>query len=160
METIPQEILVYIVAALVLVVIVLIVFLVRTEIRLKRLSRGNGSFNLENSIKSIDEDLGKLEKFRTDMETYLTSVEKRLKRSVQGVSNVSFSAFQGLDSGGKQSFATAFLNEEGDGVIFSTLHSRDRVNVFAKEIKNFKSQLSLTDEEKNALTRASESCKL
>ena len=160
METIPQEIIVYTVAALVVAVIVLIVFLIKTEIRLKRLSRGQGEFNIEDTIKSIENDLKDLGVFRSDMKGYLTSVEKRLKRSVQGISNVSFSAFQGLDSGGNQSFATAFLNEEGDGIILSTLHSRDRVNVFAKEIKGFKSVLSLTDEEKSALTQAENSCKL
>lgn len=160
METIPQEIIMYTVAALVVVVIVLVIFLIRTEIRLKRLSRGQGKFNLEDTIKSIENDLEDLGVFRSDMKDYLTSVEKRLKRSVQGVSNVSFSAFQGLDSGGNQSFATAFLNEEGNGIILSTLHARDRVNVFAKEIKAFNCELTLTDEEKSALTQAKKSCKL
>jgi hypothetical protein len=73
---------------------------------------------------------------------------------------LSFKAFQGLDSGGHQSFASAFLDENGNGLIISTLHSRDRVNVFAKEIKQFSAAVSLTEEEKTALTQAKESCKL
>lgn len=160
MPTIPQEILVYTIIALVIIVIVLIVFVTRLEIRLKRLSQGNRKFNLEDAIKSLENNIGGLENFRTDIEKYLISVEKRLKKSIQGVSNINFSAFQGLDSGGNQSFANAFLNEEGDGIILSTIHSRDRVNVFAKKIKNSKCELSLTDEEKEALTQAIESCKL
>jgi hypothetical protein len=46
-----------------------------------------------------------------------------------------FKAFDGMKSGGTNSFSLALLNEEGDGVILSTLHSRERVNVYSKEIK-------------------------
>ena len=128
--------------------------------RLKKLTRGQNQFSLEDTIKSIEKDLGNLGEFRSEVEKYLSTVEKRLKKSVQAIENVNFSAFQGLDSGGNQSFATAFLNEQGSGVIISTIHSRDRVNVFAKEIKNFSCELTLSDEEKDALTRAKDSCKL
>lgn len=160
MSAIPQEIIIYILIALVVIILMLIIFLIRMEIRLKRLSRGQGKFNLEDAIKSIEKDIGELGKFRGEVENYLTLVEKRLKKSIQGVSNISFSAFKGLDSGGNQSFATAFINEKGDGIVISTLHARDRVNVFAKEIKDLKCHLSLTEEEKSALTQATKSCKL
>jgi hypothetical protein len=160
MINIQQEILVYIVAVLIVLSVILIFFLIRTEIRFKRLSRGNGKFNLEDSIKSIEEDLIEIEKFKMDMEKYLITLEKRVKKSIQGVSNINFKAFEGLDSGGNQSFALVFLNENGDGIILSTLHARDRVNVFSKKISNFKCDLLLTEEEQKALTQAKESCKL
>ena len=46
------------------------------------------------------------------------------------------------------------LNEEGDGVVFSSLYSRERMSVFAKPIKNNKSEYELTSEEKEALKKA------
>lgn len=160
MFTIPQEIIIYIIAGILILVAVLILWIVRLELKLKTLTRGQNGFNIESTLKSIESDLNNLFLFKEDIEKYLKKVEIRLRRSVQGVSIMSFKAFQGLDSGGHQSFASAFLDENGNGLIISTLHSRDRVNVFAKEIKQFASAVSLTEEEITALTQAKESCKL
>ncbi|MFT5180126.1 MAG: hypothetical protein ACI9GH_000571 [Candidatus Paceibacteria bacterium] len=129
----------------------------KLEERLKKLTRGNKYESIEKTLGSIEEDLQKFGVFKKDIEEYLKNVEKRLGRSIQGVHIESFNAFNGLDSGG-QSFATALLNENGDGVIISTLHSRDRVNIFSKQIKNFKSDTKLTEEEELALTKARKSC--
>jgi hypothetical protein len=160
MLTIPEEMIIYIIAGILILVAILILWIVRLELKLKTLTRGQNGFNIESTLKSIESDLNNLFLFKDDLEKYLKKVEIRLKRSVQGVSILSFKAFQGLDSGGHQSFASAFLDENGNGLIISTLHSRDRVNVFAKEIKQFSSAVSLTEEEKTALTQAKESCKL
>ena len=68
---------------------------------------------------------------------------------------------KGDGSGGNQSFATGFLSEEKNGVIISSMYSRDHVSVFAKPIKNFISeQGELTAEEKDALNHAKDSIKL
>lgn len=160
MFTIPQDSIIYIIAGMLVLISGLIIWIVRIESRLKTLTRGQNGFNIESTLKSIESDLNNLFLFKGDMEKYLKTVEIRLRRSVQGLSTVSFKAFQGLDSGGHQSFASAFLDENGNGLIISTLHSRDRVNVFAKEIKQFSAAVSLTEEEKTALTQAKESCKL
>lgn len=157
MSSIDTNVIIYILSTIALL---LIVWVVRLELKLKRLTRGKNGGSIEDAIKSIDADLKNFGLFRRDIERYLETVEKRLKRSVQGVHNVSFKAFKGMDSGGNQSFATALLNEKGDGVIISTLHARDRVNVFSKEVRDFKALLSLTEEEQSALTKAQESCKL
>jgi len=160
MITIPQEFVVYTIIGLIAAVLILIVLIVHLYARVRTLSRGRKGENIEQVFKSFEAELKEHNAFRSEMKTYLTSVEKRLRRSVQGVANVGFNAFQGLDSGGRQSFATAFLNEHGDGVLISTLHARERVNVFAKEIKGFKASVTLSAEEQDALTQAQESCKL
>jgi len=160
MPTIPQELVLYIALVLGIVVIALTVWIIRLEQKIKTLSRGRNGENLDQIIKSFEKDIATLGTFRHETERYLTSVERRLRRSVQGIGHVGFNAFQGLDSGGRQSFATAILDESGNGVILSTLHARDRVNVFAKEIKQFAALATLTQEEQDALTRAQESCKL
>jgi hypothetical protein len=58
------------------------------------------------------------------------------------------------DQGSNQSFAIGLLNEEKDGVVISSLYSRERMSVFAKPIKNGKSDYELTQEEKEALQKA------
>ena len=45
------------------------------------------------------------------------------------------------------------LNEDGDGVVLSSLYARDRMSVFAKPIKNNKSEYELSNEEKEVLSK-------
>ncbi len=58
------------------------------------------------------------------------------------------------DQGSNQSFAIGMLNEDGDGVVISSLYSRDRMSIFAKPVKDKKSTYELSTEEKEALRKA------
>lgn len=125
----------------------------------KKILRG-ASKDLGTSVMQVVKDMKDLDEFRTELEKYLHTVEVRLKTSLRGINTLRFNPFQGDGSGGFQSFATAFLNEEGTGVIISSLHARDRMSVFAKPVSKFTSELTLTEEEQEALSKAKESCKL
>jgi hypothetical protein len=126
-----------------------------TRRRLKRLVLGrNGS--IEESIAILAREGKEIKEFRTELEQYLKLVESRLRGSVQGVATVRFNPFVG-GQGGNQSFATAFLDEEGSGVVFSTLYARDRVGVYAKPVDKGASSFELTQEEKDAIAEATES---
>jgi hypothetical protein len=46
------------------------------------------------------------------------------------------------------------MNEEGDGVVFSSLYSRERVSIFAKPVKKQASEFELSAEERDAMKRA------
>jgi hypothetical protein len=148
---------IYIILGLFLICLILIIWNIRLEIKNRHLLRGKNARSLEDTFVNIQRDLDKFEVFKKEIEAYLVNIEKRLSTSVRGVHNISFSAFQGLESGGK-SFATAFINEKGDGVIISSIQARERISIFAKQIKNYKSEVELSDEEKEALTKAKESC--
>ena len=76
----------------------------------------------------------------------------KLKKSIRGLEIIRFNPFP--DQGSNQSFAIGMLNEEGDGVVFSSLYSRERMSIFAKPIKNNKSEYELSTEEKEALEKA------
>jgi len=71
---------------------------------------------------------------------------------VRGVGVVRFNPFTA--QGGNQSFAAAFLDEQGSGVVLSTLYARDRVGVYAKPVDNGSSSFELTEEEKEAISKA------
>ncbi|HMO78662.1 MAG TPA: DUF4446 family protein [Candidatus Paceibacterota bacterium] len=148
---------IYIISGLILVLIFLLIWNIRLEIKIKRLLRGKNSHSIEDSIIKIQSDLNNLQIFKAEIEKHLINVEKRLSTSIRSVENINFNAFTGLESGGK-SFATVFLNEKGDGIILSSLHARDRISVFVKQIKKYKSNIELSEEEKNVLTKAKESC--
>lgn len=131
-----------------------ILWVIRLEIRLQKLFKGSDGKNVESAIISGRKRIEVLEQFRKELETYLAAVEKRLKRSVQGLETIRFNPFKGTGDGGNQSFAVAFLNESGDGVVFSSLYARERMSVFAKPIKNGRSEFGLTVEEKDAIEKA------
>ena len=146
-------------AALILVTIILLVLVILMHLKLRKFLVGKNAKDIGDSLVSVSSDLKELQGFRTDLEKYLTEVEKRLKKSVQSVNTVRFNPFKGTGGGGNQSFSTTFLNEEGDGVIISSLYSREHVSVFSKPVKKHTSEYELSDEEKESLENAKKGLK-
>lgn len=140
--------------ALLGLVVILTIWIIRIEVRLSKILRGKDAKSLEDTIRIFGEEIKDLEKFREDSIGYMKLIELRLKRSAQAVETIRFNPFKGTGSGGNQSFATAILNEKGEGVILTSLYSRDRVSVFSKPIKKFSSEFELTDEERQVLETA------
>ena len=106
------------------------------------------------SLTHVTNNLDELQKFRAELESYLATVEKRLRKSVQSVHTMRFNPFHGTGGGGKQSFATTLLNEDGDGVIISSLYARDHVSVFGKPVRKHASEYELSEEEQESLDHA------
>jgi hypothetical protein len=124
-----------------------------TEKRLKRFFRGKKGRDLEDSIITLEENIKKLTEAKNNIEQELLTVNAKLKKSIRGLETIRFNPFP--DQGSNQSFAIGMLNEDGDGVVISSLYSRDRMSVFAKPIKDKKSTYELSTEEKKALEQAS-----
>jgi len=128
------------------------IWIIKTEKRLKRFFLGKKAKDLEDTIVSLEEEIIKLKKAKENAETEIKEINSKLKKSIRGLETIRFNPFP--DQGSNQSFAIGMLNEEGDGVVLSSLYSRDRMSVFAKPIKNGKSDYELTEEENNAIKKA------
>lgn len=128
------------------------VWVVKTEKRLKKFFMGKKAQDLESTIAILEDDIVKLKKAKDSTEKEIAEINEKLRQSVRGLATVRFNPFP--DQGGNQSFAIGMLNEQGDGVVLSSLYSRERMSVFAKPVKNGKSEYELTGEEKEALKRA------
>ncbi len=139
-----------------LALVIALIMLVRIEWRFSKLTRGRHGNSLEDIIKTLNERAQESKAFEEDMERYLTGVEKRLRRSIQRVETVRFNPFKGTGEGGNQSFATAFISEDGDGMVLSSIYARDRMSVFAKPVEKKKSKFELTEEEQDVLKAAAE----
>ncbi len=137
-----------------LAVIILVVIVIMMHLKIKRFLVGMDSKNISDSLSSVSGELGELKEFRGELEKYLSGVEKRLRKSVRSVHTVRFNPWHGSGEGGNQSFATAFMNEDGDGVLISSLYSRDHVSVFGKPLKKRESAHELSEEEKKAVDEA------
>lgn len=133
--------------------VIVIAWLIRFELRLKKFWRGHKGADLEEIIANIGHELVRLHKEVGKLNSRQAEMNGRLRKSVQKVHTVRFNPFR--DQGGNQSFATCFLNEEGNGVVFSSLYSRDKVSVYAKPIQGMSSEYELSIEEKEALKEAS-----
>ncbi|MBC7246792.1 MAG: DUF4446 family protein [Actinobacteria bacterium] len=80
---------------------------------------------------------------------YLTEV---LAGALQRVAVVRFDAFE--DMGGKLSYSAAMLDENGDGVIFTSIYGRNENRTYAKAVLGGRSSHVLSREEAEALKRA------
>ena len=139
---------------LAIITITLLVIVISMHFRMKKFLIDVDSKNIAESLTSVADSLKSLQKFQKEMETYLTSVEKRLRRSVQSVHTVRFNPFHGAGGGGNQSFASVFLNEEGDGVVISSLYSREQTSVYSKPIRKYNSEHELSTEERDSIEKA------
>ena len=133
-------------------IIVGAIWVIKTEKRLKRFFLGKKAKDLEDTIITLESDITKLKQYKEKTEKELIVINKKLKKSIRGVETIRFNPFP--DQGSNQSFTIGMLNEEEDGVVISSLYSRERMSIFAKPIKNGKSEYELTEEEKEALKKA------
>jgi len=85
---------------------------------------------------------------------HLEQLQSQTNQCLQRVGLVRYDAFP--DMGGQQSFALAVLNEHGDGVVLSGIHSRQEMRVYAKPIQKRTSTIGLSDEEQQALRAATQ----
>ena|SRR3989338_154676 len=128
-----------------------------TEKRLKRFFLGKKAKDLEDTIITLEQEISKLHKGRVEAEQNIAMIQNKLKKSIRGLETVRFNPFP--DQGSNQSFAIGMLDEEGDGVVISSLYARERMSVFAKPVKGGKSEYELSSEEKEVLEKAKISAK-
>lgn len=146
----------FVIYMLSVIVIIFTVWLVRLEIKMRRLLKGKDAKSLEDTILGNVESIKQMREFQKEAVNYFENIENRLSRSIQSVETIRFNPFKGTGDGGSQSFSTSFLNEKGDGVVISSLYSRDRISIFSKPLEKFGSKFELTDEEKQVLKASKE----
>ncbi len=139
------------------IIAILFIFLffwvAQTEKRLKKFFMGTKAKSLEESFTALINKVETLEEDKKALQQEIAVLHKKARQSIRGVETLRFNPFQ--DAGSNQSFAIALLNEDKDGVLLSSLYSRERMSVFAKPIKKGSSEYDLTTEEKDVLKKAS-----
>lgn len=143
------SILVYILSG---VIVVLLLWIGLTEYRFKKFFAGTKARNLEEVMVKLGERMKELNDSQDKINKHLVVVDTRLNKSIRNVEAIRFNPF--LDAGSNQSFAISFLNDEGNGVVMSSLYARDRMSIFAKPIIGGKSEFELSDEEKEVLEKS------
>ena len=113
---------------------------------------GKNAKSLEKDIIGLYEDnkfiKASAEKNKNDIRT----LYKKLQSTFQKVGIVKYDAFNQM--GGQLSFSLALLDENDNGFILNCVHSTEGCYSYTKEIKNGMCEISLGDEEKEALNIA------
>ncbi len=144
-----ENILLYGIIALSILIIIFGIILFNLSKKLKKLSSGKSTKSLESIIinnNELSKELAKKQEFHSMEITYLKS---QLEKTIQHISVVRFDALG--DSGGQQSFAIGLTDSHKNGIVISSMYTRNQMRIFAKEITDGESRHKLTDEEKQVI---------
>lgn len=140
---------------LIAIIIFILIRMMILERRLKNLLVGKNAQDLEETISNNISTIQKMDKRILLIAQEIDNINQRLAKAIQKVHTVRFNPFK--EQGSNQSFATSFLNEKGDGVVISSLYSRDKVSIYAKPVTSGRSEYELSEEEKESIAKAEQS---
>lgn len=143
-------------AVIILVLLVLTIVNICSIVKLKKqynkFMLGKNAKSLEKEIIALFEDnkfiKASSEKNKKDIRT----LYKNMESAFQKIGIIKYDAFNQM--GGKLSFSLALLDENNNGFILNSVHSTEGCYSYTKQIKNGQSNISLGDEEKQALDMA------
>lgn len=104
--------------------------------------------NLQGLLSQFKDLKENLEKFSEELE----KLKKESKFSIQRTGIVRFNPFSEI--GGNQSFSIALLDGKNNGLVITSLYTREGNRIYAKPIVDGKSQYLLSREEKEAIEKA------
>ncbi len=107
---------------------------------------------LPENIDELIREFGFIKSENEKLKKEVEKIKKEQRFCLQSVGMVRFNPFHA--EGGNQSFSAAFLNKEGDGIVVTSLYTKDGNRVYGKPIKEGKSEYSLSDEEEKAIKEA------
>ncbi|MBA3778944.1 MAG: DUF4446 family protein [Chloroflexi bacterium] len=143
-------------AALLAFTLVWIVVLTRQVVDLRRrmasMTRGSDGRSLEGVLESHLQRVYDVAREVKAVDARATTLEGRGRKSIQRVGLVRFNPFE--DTGSNQSFAVALLDDDEDGIVISSLHSRQTTRVYAKPISAGIGDAPLSAEEAEAVRLA------
>jgi len=134
------------------VVIWLALRLRRLETHYRALTTGVEGENLAAVLEGhVGEVRGAVAK-TSELDTLARRLEREGRTHFQRIGFQRFNPFR--DAGGDQSFAVALTDQDGNGVVISSLHSRDATRVYGKPLAGWQSPYPLTDEERAVIEQA------
>lgn len=137
---------------LVVLVIVQICNYSKLSKKYKKFMQGKDAKSLEKDIIGLYEDNKFLKNSTDKNKKDIRTLYKKMESTYQKCGIVKYDAFQQM--GGKLSFSLALLNEKNDGFIMNSVHSTDGCYSYTKIVKDGNCNISLGDEEKQALNIA------
>lgn len=142
------------------ILIILTLWLIATNIvlwqmisRYHRLTHSIKKKELRNFLENAVSELKEQRKATDELENWIKKLQKQEEKHLQKVGFIRFNPF--IDTGGNQSFCLTVLDRHDNGIVISSLHSRDNTRLYAKAITKGKAEgQQLSKEEKETIKKA------
>lgn len=149
----------YLFIGLLVLILILFVICIVSLVKQKKLKKryeafmlGKNAESMEKEITDLFSDIDYLKGAVDQNAKEIRHIYKRLETTYQKLGIVKYDAFQQM--GGRLSFSLALLDENNDGFILNSVHSSDGCYSYTKEIKDGGCEISLGEEEQQALSIA------
>ena len=129
-------------------ILILIIMVIVQAVKLSKLS-GKYAKSLEKDIIGLYEDNRFIKASTEKNKSDIRFLYKKLASTFQKVGIVKYDAFNQM--GGQLSFSLALLDENNSGFILNCVHSTEGCYSYTKEIRNGSCDISLGEEEREAL---------
>ena len=133
--------------------LILIVSYIKLNRRYKKFMRKlSKNKNIEEDLKEFLDKVSDVEEENEEIRKYCKDIKIEMSKCIQKVGIVRYNAFK--DTGSDLSFTVALLDEKDDGVVFNGIYSREMSNIYAKPIEKGTSHYTLSEEEQEAIKKA------
>jgi len=144
-------------AIIVILVLINLAWSVAVHMKLLKLKKRNQEIfssshikNLEDILANQSKNIKSLDREIQELYNISNQINNLSSRGIHKIGMVRFNPFK--DVGGDQSFSLAMLNGKNNGLIISTLYSREGTRIYAKSvIAGSSEKYPLTEEEKQAI---------
>jgi len=127
-------------------------FYIRLSLHYRRLTEGVTKKNLLSSLNHL---IAQSKLNKEEIDNLTKKLENEIKQNKLHLQKIGFKRFNPFtNTGGNQSFVLCLLDENGTGIVISSLHSRESTRLYAKElIKGKASGVSLSAEEQEVVKK-------
>lgn len=134
--------------------IIITILLIRSERRFIKLIQGISKRDLRSILEGMQKHNQLTLKEIGLVKKTLKQTQSAAQLHFQNLGFIRYNPFS--DTGGDQSFCLSLLDGHRNGVVISSLHSRDQTRIYAKKIENGKSPgHTLSKEERAVIKQAS-----
>lgn len=149
----------YIIIGLLAVVFILLILYIIIVCKMRKLFRIYNRFMKGKSMESMEDvvmsQFDRMEALEQSVEVNtrdIKKMEENLQKAYQKVGLVKYDAFREMS--GTLSYSFALLDNNDNGVVISSMYSREGCYSYAKEVIHGESAINLSEEEKDALKKA------
>lgn len=131
---------------------ILLVYVLYLDHKVVVLTRGQSGASLEDVLRKCLASVEKIEEKNKYIIYHAATLDDKISHAIRNAQTIRYKAFD--TTGSNQSFSIALVNEKGNGVVISSLHTYDSMRTFAKPIQSYESTYELTEEERAVLDDA------
>ena len=144
---------IYLFGAIAIWLLVITILLVKMLLHYRNLTADVCKKDLISSLNHLIEIS---ERNSKDVEGLTEKLNKEIDENKKHIQRLGFKRYNPFtDTGGDQSFTAALLDDLGDGIMISSLHSRENTRLYAKRVEGGKvSTQTLSSEEQEVIKQA------